>query len=162
MGRIGDLKNRSAVEFHFPRDRVEQRLAVVKTFVVTDIDPVAVCRIRLRRHHKRRPALKIVVAHEPNVLGIIRHRIWGWSTGAGAGSQKPEARSQKPEDEQAYPVLASGFLLLASPNSHTFSIHIHLACVTTSTKAGSPRFTAAIARRSAGARSLGSVMGPSA
>ena len=34
--------------------------------------------------------------------------------------------------------------------------------MTTSSKAGSPRFTTAIARRSAGASSLGSVIGPSA
>src|SRR4029434_2024622 len=105
---------------------VEQRLAVVKTFVVTDIDPVAVCRIRLCRHHKSRPALKIVISNEPNILGIIRHRIWRRSAAACAGNQKPEARSQKPEQKHAYPLLASCFWLLASPNSQTFSIHIHL------------------------------------
>ena len=41
-------------------------------------------------------------------------------------------------------------------------LFIYRTCVTTSTSAGSPRLTTAMARRSAGARSFGFVIGPSA
>src|SRR5262245_29249783 len=113
MCRIGDLEDRRAIELHLPGDRIHQRLAVAKTFVVPDVDPVAVRGIRLRGDLQGRPALQIVVSDKPDILGVVGHRIWSWGAGAGAGREKPEARSQKPEEEDAYPLLASGSWLPA-------------------------------------------------
>src|SRR5262249_34029128 len=58
--------------------------------------------------------------------------------------------------------LQEGKVPLAKEGTFARLYFFYLACVTTSTSAGSPRFTAAAARRRAGPRSFGSVMGPSA
>src|SRR5262249_55229817 len=74
------------------------------------------------------------------------------------------AADLRKQDLTVFSVSARGRSLREHQNKQYEKMHVtpYRGCVTTSTSAGSPRFTAATARLIAGPRFLGSVIGPSA
>src|SRR5215471_4570592 len=115
------------------------------------------------------------VTGEAAQLGVHQFPVGGVAGGVlreGGGAQ---GESEQTSGERAYEQTSHRVLRTCSPDGaarsaaqsgvpHSAALHAgydHLGSVTTSTNAGWPLLTVATARLSAGARSLGSVIGPS-